>query len=301
MAETQERSCPVCASRQHVPFASEHINTDKITEFTYASRKQPEFMRHRMVRCCSCDLVYVPAPPDSATLTTAYEQAAYDSSEEADCAALTYARVLQPHLTRLTKRDVAVDIGAGNGAFLPHLKEVGFKTALGVEPSRAAAEAATPELQKDIIVDMFRPELLAGIRPSLITSFMTLEHVDDPFALVRSVHDALAPGGMIAIVVHNRLGFLNRILGLRSPIMDVEHLQLFNPQSVHTLLERAGFSGISIQSFSNSYPLSYWLRLTPLPSRLKRCALSACEVLHVARLRLPMYVGNIFCIAQKNT
>ena len=44
------------------------------------------------------------------------------------------------------------------------------------------------------------------------------------------------------IVCHDRRAPLNRALGARSPIMDIEHLQLFSQASARALLERTGFA-----------------------------------------------------------
>lgn len=52
-----ERSCPACGCSSYVHFAAEHIDMSRISNFTYASRKHPEFMCLRLVRCTKCDLV----------------------------------------------------------------------------------------------------------------------------------------------------------------------------------------------------------------------------------------------------
>ena len=67
---SEGRACPVCGATTHDGFAEEHIDAEKISNFTYASRKQPEFMCLRLVRCTSCNLVYAPNPPDTSFLST---------------------------------------------------------------------------------------------------------------------------------------------------------------------------------------------------------------------------------------
>ena len=173
-------------------------------------------------------------------------------------------------MARLDNRNSAVDGGAGIGTLLPWLGDIGFQTVIGIEPSRAAINAAPASVRPMLKEGMFSPELLNGVKPSLICSFMTLEHMDEPSTFVETAYSLLEPGGMIALVVHNWQGLLNRILGLRSPIMDIEHLQLFNPGSMDALLKKAGFENIKVIPICNRYPLRYWLRLTPLPPSLKR-------------------------------
>lgn len=296
---TIERSCPVCASRTHRPFADERIEQDKLNDFSYASRKQPEFMCLRLVQCLNCDVIYAPSPPEKEFLSNAYSEAAYDSGPEAKAAAISYAKALKPHLRQITNREAAVDVGAGSGPLLPWLSEQGFHPVMGIEPSRAAIEAAPPNVQAMLREGMFSQELLAGIRPSLICSFMTLEHISDPSELANTAFEVLEKNGMLAVVVHNWRAPLNRALGLRSPIIDVEHLQLFSEKSLRVLLSKAGFENIKVNTISNSYPLRYWLRLTPLPQRLKKTITRALEFIKIADLKIPIRVGNMIAVGVK--
>lgn len=299
-AESQERPCPVCCSQIYASFASEHIDTSKLNNFSYASRKNPEFMHLRMVRCTECDLVYAPTPPAFKALHEAYSSSAYDSSEEAHYAAQTYADILRPHLALLKNHVCAVDVGAGNGALLPKLLEIGFTQVVGIEPSKSALAAAPPDILPHMREGMFSPEAIKDISPDLVMSCMTLEHMDTPGDFMRAIHAALVPGGMAAVVVHNRKGALNRLLGLRSPIMDIEHLQLFCPNSLTTLLKRAGFTGIFVESFANTYPLKYWLRLLPIPLRMKKMIHTALEKSNTSTLSIKIPAGNILAIGIKS-
>jgi SAM-dependent methyltransferase len=297
--EAVERTCPVCGAREHVPFAEERIDEGQVTAFTYASRKEPEFMCLRLVRCQGCDLVYAPTPPAADYLTTAYSEAAYDSGEEARFAAGSYGKALAPHVAKLATRGAAVDVGAGSGPLLPWLAAQGFVPVIGIEPSVAAIEAAPPEVAPMLRQGMFSPALLGDVRPHLVCSFMTLEHIADPGSFVRRVFDVLEPGGMLAVVVHDWRAPLNRLLGLRSPIIDVEHLQLFSPRSLQTLLTRAGFDGVEQHAISNTYPLRYWLRLMPLPGTFKSGTAALLERIGLANVPLPMRVGNRLAVGFK--
>ena len=296
---SRERSCPVCGSRSYTLFASERLAPEEMTEYTYASRKTPEFMRLRLVCCGSCGLVYAPVLPLLDQLRRAYADAAYDSSEEANCAAETYAEILAPYLKEEHFQGAAVDIGAGNGALLPALKRFGFATVVGIEPSRAAIDAAPPGYAPHMREGVFTPDIIRDITPSLIVSCMTLEHVPDPAEVVTQAYAALVPGGLLAIVVHNRRAILNRLLGLRSPIIDIEHLQLFHPASVRQLLQNAGFTDIQVRSFANTYPLRYWIRLLPLPSSVREFTNNICAKTRLAGRRFTFPVGNIVAVGTK--
>lgn len=294
-----ERACPACGGKSHVHFAAESIDSRKINDFTYASRKEPEFMCLRLVRCTNCDLVYAPAPPPRDFLSTAYSLAAYDSGPEAQAAARSYAKALAPYVVRLAGRNAAVDVGAGSGPLLAWLCEIGFSPVFGIEPSRAAIDAAPPSVRPMLREGMFSPALLDGVRPSLLCSFMTLEHMSDPSDFVNSAYELLEPGGMLAVVVHNWRAPLNRLLGLRSPIIDLEHLQLFSPQSMRMLLRQAGFVSINLQTISNVYSLRYWLRLTPLTLGVKTRVASVFDRLGLSDAQLSLRVGNMLALGVK--
>ncbi len=296
----EERACPVCHSREFAPFADQRIDPSQVSTLTYASRKPPEFMCLRLVRCSTCDLVYAPSPPTEGFLESAYAEADFDSDPEALAAARSYAAALTPYVGRLPGRGAAVDVGAGSGPLLPWLKACGFSPVIGIEPSRAAIKAAPPEVQVMLREGMFSAELLQGSSPSLICSFMTLEHLADPEIFVAAAHQLLEPGGALALVVHNWRSPLNRLLGLRSPIIDIEHLQLFSPHALRSLLERSGFESIELQPIRNTYPIRYWLRLTPLPPPLKRISLRLLEVLGLANRVISMNVGNMLAFSIKS-
>jgi hypothetical protein len=88
-------------------------------------------------------------------------------------------------------------------------------------------------------------------------------------------------------------------MGLKSPIFDIEHLQLFSPSSVRALLMRAGFSRVSVHTVVNRYPLNYWARLSPIPGSLKPRALDLLRSSGLGRFTLAAPVGNLAAIAYK--
>ncbi|PIK73371.1 methyltransferase type 12, partial [Methylobacterium frigidaeris] len=134
---------------------------------------------------------------------------------------------------------------------------------------------------------------------SLVCCFQTLEHVPDPRGLTQAAYDLLRPGGLIAFVTHDYRAPINRLLGRRSPIIDIEHMQLFCPASLRRLLDEAGFGEIATGAIRNRYPLRYWLRLLPLPGPLKPSALAAAEALGLGRRSVGLNVGNLLSVARK--
>ena len=256
-------------------------------------------MSLRLVCCQNCDLVYAPSPPSEHFLQAAYTEAGYDSHVEAWYAASTYADALEQNLQNLTGRNAAIDVGTGSGPLLPYLLNKGFSPVIGIEPSTAAIEAAPQTVRPLIREGMFTSSMLDGVTSSLICSFMILEHLKHPGNFVTDVYQLLEPGGAIAVAVHNWRAPVNRLLGRRSPIIDVEHLQLFSPKSVGELLKKAGFTKIKVCVIRNRYPLRYWLRLTPLPTSIKNSMARILEHGKLIDCSLTVNVGNIFAVGIK--
>jgi SAM-dependent methyltransferase len=294
LGELTARACPVCGSTDDGRlFAEQRIDFEALDEHAFASRKRPEHMRLRLVECPVCDLAYASPVPSPEELARAYDDAAFDSAEEARYAAATYAHELDGVLATLPDREGALDVGTGEGAFLAELLRLGFSGVGGVEPSRAPIEAADPAVAPLIEHGVFRPGVRQPGSLSLLTCFQTIEHVPDPAALVAGAVELLKPGGVLAIVCHNRRAPLNRLLGMRSPIVDLEHMQLFSPRSAEQLLRRAGLRDVSRRPIRNRYPIRYWARLLPLPERLQAGLAAALERGGIGGRPLTAPVGNL--------
>lgn len=296
------RACPLCGSDdQSSVFAPEHFDPAQLGQFAFASRKLPEYMHYRLIVCPNCDLLYSAPIPSLDTLATAYQSADYDSGVEARYASHTYARLLRGILGRLPDRVGALDIGAGDGAFLRELLDLGFSEVTGVEPSEAPIAAAAESIRPLIRRALFRPQDFAKESFRLITCFQTVEHLYDPLQMCRDAHSLLKPGGALFLVFHNRRAMSARLLGLRSPIFDIEHLQLFSRRSARCLLQTAGFKNVRIDSVVNRYPLNYWLKLFPLPAAAKKAARAIAERIGIGRLPLPLPAGNLAAVGFKRT
>jgi SAM-dependent methyltransferase len=293
------RSCPVCGSPSEKSrlFLDRSIDLTRITQASFASRKSPEYMSHRLVRCVDCTTIYAVEGPSPDILAAVYRDASYDTAVEAEMAATTYANIVAPHVARLPRRRALLEIGTGTGVFLARMEKAGFQTRIGIEPSQAAIQAADPAVKPLIREGVFDPADFAPGSISMICCFQTLEHVPDPRKLVEDSFNLLEPGGLLALITHNADGALNRLLGRRSPIIDIEHLQLFSPDNMRFLLQKANFERIGIESLSNTYPLRYWLRLAPVP--MKQKILAIADSTGIGALKFSANVGNIITTAWK--
>jgi SAM-dependent methyltransferase len=301
LGELTLRPCPLCGSTDDGDvFATERVDEASLDRYAFASRKRPEHMRLRLVCCPVCDLVYASHVPAPEVLAEAYEAAAFDSAIEARFAARTYIRSLDGIVSTLPDRHGALDIGTGEGAFLGELLDLGFTAVGGVEPSTEPIGSAEPRIAGLIEHDVFRSDVRPTASLSLVTCFQTIEHVPDPAALVRDAARLLKPGGVLAIVCHDRRAPVNRLLGLRSPIIDVEHQQLFSPASITRLLQLAGLADVGHRAIRNSYPLRYWIRLLPLPRRRSELTERLVSRGRIGDRPFTLPVGNLLAWGRKS-
>lgn len=275
----------------------ERFSPERLDGFSFASRKLPEQMHWRLIDCSSCELLFASPAPDSGTVAASYREAAYDSGDEARYAAHTYGRLLRSMLPGAGGR--ALDVGAGDGAFLRVLEDLGFEEVEGVEPSRAAREAAPPALRPLIREEVFDSDRYDRGRFDLVSALHVADHMPYPLEALTGVRRLLCEGGRLLVVCHDESAAINRLMGTRSPIYDVEHLQLFSPRTLAALLERAGYHDVSVRRFANRYPLRYWLRLTPIGRRPKQRLILALDRLGLGRLPLTLPVGNLVACARR--
>jgi SAM-dependent methyltransferase len=297
---TLERNCPVCRTTGRPRlFAEAEFDLARLDGFAFASRKVPENMHLRLHECGQCDTLYASPVFAPGTLAAAYRDSSYDSSAVAQMAAQTYATFLPALTSQLPNLEGALDVGAGDGAFVAQLVEHGFSNVVGVEPSLAAIAKAPREIRSLIRTGMFAARDFEPASFSLVTCFQTIEHVDAPLDFCREAWQLLRPGGALLLIGHNRRAVSARLLGRKSPIFDIEHLQLFSPRSLKSLLEVAGFQNVRVSTVVNRYPLSYWGRLFPLPGGVKSALLGALEKTGLGKLRLSLPAGNIAAVGFK--
>ena len=129
---------------------------------------------------------------------------------------------------------------------------------------------------------------------------MTMEHVLDPYEIASSAYNLLSSGGVFITVTHDYRSIVNRVLNTKSPIIDIEHMQLFSDKSIRELMKVCGYSKVENTSFKNNYAISYWIRLLPLPSIIKRGLSGIISFIKLDKFKLSINVGNQITFGFKN-
>jgi len=257
-------TCRVCGGRARLRYA-EKVNGEDRTETSFSSRKIPDYAHFAYAECDYCKSLSRMDHPHVEELFASYRDAEFVSAVESKYAARTYAALADRHAST---RPTVLDVGSSDGTFLAEMMRRGVDV-VGVEPSAKAVEHAPPDVREKTFIgplESFR----STKQFDLITCFQTIEHlVDLPTFLVR-VRNLLSVNGKLLIVLHDRGSMVNRVLGEKSPVFDVEHVQILTRRGITVLLEAAGFHDIVVKPITNRYPLSYWMLLLPLPASLKK-------------------------------
>ena len=143
-----------------------------------------------------------------------------------------------------------LDVGCGHGGASRGLREAGATWISGVEIDEGAAAAAAPLLD-ELRTGPVETELDALTGPfDTILLYDVLEHLVDPWEVLRRLHDVAAAGARVHVSVPNaRHWTLLRDLTLRGTFgytpaehRDVTHLRWFTRRDLVQMLESSGWN-----------------------------------------------------------
>lgn len=90
---------------------------------------------------------------------------------------------------------------------------------------------------------------LAADHSRIITAFDVLEHVADVGQVIADAHDALAPGGLLALTSRSSSGLDIQVLWQHCPtIFPADHLNLLSVEGARSLLQGVGFEILEIST-----------------------------------------------------
>jgi 2-polyprenyl-3-methyl-5-hydroxy-6-metoxy-1,4-benzoquinol methylase len=234
----------------------------------------------KIIRCRSCHLMRTHPRPTVEELQQVYTESYFtnaDLTNPASEAIYGYCDYLAERLTKqakyktilrniqsfLSERRIAsrnlLDIGCGYGFFLDSSVDFGFIPS-GVEFNEHAIE----RLQRRYAFQVYRSDgSLQGLLPrhsfACVVMLDTIEHLLDPFTTVEQIHDALVPGGIVAISTMDSTSVTSRLLGSR--LEDFrrinEHLFFFDRSTLRGLLEQKGFKVLKTSSIGHTFELGH--------------------------------------------
>jgi len=298
--ELKRTRCAICGTEGNATeLYPANFDPQALNPVVFSARRLPDRVHYRLVRCNTCRLVRSDPIADPGLLAQLYQQSAFTYTDEVADLKRTYGRYLARLDDYGARKGVLLEIGCGNGFFLQQALAQGYRSVRGVEPSRAAIGQAAAEVRGSIICDLMRPGLFGPDEFDVICLFQVFDHVPDPAALLDASLAALRPGGLVLAINHNVTAVSARLLGERSPIVDIEHTYLYSPATMTRIFTEHGFRVRKAGSVRNQYSLRYLAQLLPLPPKPKRVALAWLQGHALGRLRLRVPLGNLYLAAQK--
>jgi len=292
--------CAICHSdRWDRLLYPESLGERAATAERFSARRTPDRVHYRVVRCGRCGLLRSDPILSEEVLLSLYQGSHFDHPLESRFAAESYARCVAALLPLLPDRDLLVEIGCGDGAFLARALEMGFAEVAGVEPSRRSIECARPEVRQRILNEGFRDGLFRPGSCSLVCAFQVLDHLARPGEAVEACRNVLKPGGVAFFLNHDAAAWTNRLLGRRSPIIDIEHIYLFDRKTISMLFEAAGFDVLRTFRVVDRHPLAYWLRLAPLPRWCSGPLIGGLDRLGAGGRPVAWKAGNLAIVARR--
>ena len=211
-------------------------------------------VQRNVLRCGNCDLVFL--EPKKENLGEFYGKdyrktyspkiSGSVGSKQIFDLYLPYQEARIEKLKHILRPDMKVlDIGCSAGHFLHTLKKhVG--ECVGLEYNEEDAEFVESELGFKVYQTPIEQTDLPHHHFDLITLFQTLEHIDDPLAVLKNVAEYLKPDGYICIEVPNIDEALLSVYQLDS-FADFwyrePHLFNYSPQTLTKMMKAAGFDG----------------------------------------------------------
>jgi SAM-dependent methyltransferase len=182
---------------------------------------------------------------------------------------------------------------------LEEARAMGWSQVRGVEPSAGALAHAPDWLRPMIVQDVVRPGLFEPESFDTVCMFQVLDHLPDPAGVLAECAALLRPGGTLLLLHHDASALSAKVLGRRSPIVDLQHTYLYDRITTALIASKAGLEPVEDGRVTNVYSARYMAQLVPMSRGIKGRLLTgpAGRALASVRMRLPL--GNLYLVARK--
>ena len=293
------RNCPLCGSadaaaeiRSPVPAEAEDMAA--LEPFWFGIEKARRFFTYH--RCRDCGLLYNRDFFDEAQLAALYSSMPPNMDVVGDDAIAA---------TQKGYFDAVAALGLLGGDYLEIGPDVGhivrqaatrgrFGRFWLMEPNRAVHDvlrAAADGRPATILPDMMDLSAVPDGTVGLAVMVHVLDHLLDPRAMLAAIRAKLREDGVLMIVTHDEGSALRRLLGARWPAFCLQHPELYNPETIRRLLERAGYAAVTVRRSTNHFPIDFLGRQAAqaIGLRFKR--------LPLPRRAVALRLGNILTLA----
>jgi 2-polyprenyl-3-methyl-5-hydroxy-6-metoxy-1,4-benzoquinol methylase len=307
MDATVSKNCLLCgSSKKDTVFEAQLPESldERTLHYTYNSNTTSNTWRYRVVRCKECGHKYPDPVYSQETLEKSYLGQDHDNEFGIDRKILLkthegYGRIVEPFLP--ADRRLQIDIGCDTGLFLQATRRLGFKRAVGIEPSVESAKRAAQVSGIEVMQKIFASSDFAGESVNFASLIHVLDHLVDPRKVIRELRPTLSKDGIVLGVVHNIESVISKISGSSWPPLGLLHMDYFAPDSLRRLYEVEGYNVLAVVGTKNYFPLSHLIRMTPfLTPKLRGALIQTVERRPLKSMVLGLMLGNIAVVARRS-
>ena len=230
------RPCPVCGSVLH-----EVLYRQRFEPFAAGSITDG----YDVVACRACGMCFASGLPDQGRFAQYYDQSSkYDlSAAGAELSSFDAERFAdEARFIAASAGDRAgpvMDIGAATGGLLVALRDLGFTSVHGVEPSPDAARVARETHGLDVAAGDVGTARARRTQYAVVSLVAVLEHLVDPAGALRDIAELLAADGLLYLHVPDAAEF-DHDVDAPYQQFSVEHVNYFAAASLRNLLASVG-------------------------------------------------------------
>lgn len=298
------RNCPICNSSEisAKPSSSakkpaEKMSWDDARSYFIGLRNDQVFFSY--YRCKECELLYCPWYFTKEQIGILYSDMpdntmGEDKSTVSKTQSAYASWILRERVSSQAYLEVGPDIGLVSRKIIELQKpnRVSF-----IEPNlfvrQELVDSATG-VDSIEVVDFI--ENLENTDFTLIVGVHVYDHLLDPIQDLKNVYNCGAAGAHLSIVVHDEKSFLRKTLKAKWPPFCLQHPQLYNPKTLNNLLEISGWTTQRIEKSTNWYHLKYFIS-TGFSVLGVKDGISR----YLPDIEFPIRLGNLICLAKKNT
>lgn len=294
-----EVACPLCGSASRETLIEPTVTIDD-PKALYGAASGIRGSQ-QIVRCNDCTMMYEsPRLPEEAIIAgyASADDAGHDSQHH--MRVKSFAASLNKFAKRLPgKGSTILDVGTAGGAFLEAARDFGYKPS-GIEPSQYLTNAAC-ERGFDVRAGTLKDALFEGEQFDVISMWDVIEHLCEPTAEVRLVHDKLKPGGTFLLNFPDSGTTQAKLAGKRFWWLLSVHVSYFTKKTMRKLLEDAGFEVEPMGRHWQVLELGYLFGIAahlgvPLAGTVKKLLPG-----FIASIPMPYYASQTTVIARKKS
>ncbi len=168
-------------------------------------------------------------------------------------------------------RSSVLDLGAGSGALLARLRDVGFNdlSAIDSDPKQFGLQGVEPH-PIDLNSDFAQA---VGQRVKVVTAIEIIEHIDSPRHFLRQTYEIIEPEGYLLLSTPNVANWRGRLEFLltgrlryfdREQYLQMHHVSPLTDVQVRLMLEEIGFDLVDSTTAGDFSGLLQRVALAPL-------------------------------------